>query len=154
MFSIWEIIVSGVYPASEVGYIIGFFILVMLILLSLLILPFLIYFFEKYCKLSKEIPLGPRGRLNRERQYEFDTCRIIIIFLITDMVDLLLVITLSSHGLYFLSTMYKYRDYLYQFDGISNTSSTKFNVYVIPFSHYALYGMKALYQATLESLFL
>ena len=155
MISIWGIIVAGVYPDEhEVGYFIGICIFVISILLSLLILPFLIYFLEKYCRLSKEIPLGPGGKRNRERQYEFDTCRIIIAFLITDMVVLLLVITLSSHGIYFLSTMYKYRDYLYQFDALSNTSSTKFNVYVIPFSHYALYGMQALYQATQEGLLL
>ena len=128
--SIWEIIVAGVYPADEVEYfyIIGIFIFVMSILLSLLMLPFLIYFLEKFYKLSKEIPLGPGGRLNRERQYELDTFRIIMIFLITDMVVRLLSIILSSHGIYFLSTMYEYRDYLYQFDALSNSTTLK--VYV------------------------
>ena len=149
MISIWEIIVAGVYPAGEVGYIIGIFILVMSIILSLLILPFLIYFLDKFYKLSKKIPLCSRGSRSKEKRYEFDTYRIIIAFLITDVVVRLLSITLSSHGIYFLSTMYEYRDYLYQFDALSNSTTLK--VYVIPFSHYILYLIYALYQATQES---
>ena len=151
MISIWDMIIGGGYPEGASYFIIGICIFVISIIIALFTLPFLIYTLDKYYRLFKKIPLGPNGNIKKEKQHEFDYDRIIMIFLISDIFVLLLTIIMSAHGIYFLSDMLQYHDYLYKFTAKSNNK--KSYVYVFPTPHYIVYVLQALFEAGQENLF-
>ena len=151
MISIWDMIVGSGYP-NDLAYIgIGMAVFALSFLIALITLPLLIYLIEKYYTQILKLQLGAGGRLDRERSYEYDHFRIIICFLIGICILTLLIVVMSTHGLYFLYKIYIYEDYLYE---INHEFQKNRLTYVVPSFHYVLYFLEAAYEAAEENLIL
>ena len=151
MISIWDMVVGFGYPEdSRNAYIgVGIGVFAVAALIALLTLPLLIYLIDKYY--TEKLRKGRGAANDKDCNYKNDTFRIIISFLICACIHTLLILVMSTHGMYFLYKINKYKGSLREMD----YSFTKNRLaYVVPSNHYVLYFLEAAYEAVEESLVL
>ena len=151
MISIWDMVVGSGYPEDHAYIGIGMGVFVLSFLIALMTLPLLIYLIERYYTQLLKLTRRGGGRLDRSRNYEYDYYRIIIFFLFGACILILLIIVMSTHGLYF---MYKICIYINDLREIDHELQKNRLTYVIPSTHYVLYFLEAAYEAAEENLIL
>ena len=146
MITIWDMIVNSRYPPED-GYIyVGTIVFSLSILVSVCILPFVVYFLWDIVK-----PLLRRQALFRNNNHDFHQFLITLSLFVAVILLNVITVTMGIHGIYFLTQIKMNKNFI---PGIREGVKDVSIAYIIPSSHYVLYFLEAALEAARENLLL
>ena len=145
MISLWDMLIASRFPADIKYFCIGVVVFSISLTLSLCIMPLVIHSIWVIVK-----PVGRKRGIFGAAEHDYNHYRITICIFIAVLVLQVIATILCIHGLFFLSNIGLYRDYLVNL----KENTVEFSGYIVPSTHHVLYFLEAAFEAARENLLL
>ena len=145
MISLWDMIISSRFPDDILYFGIGIAVFGLSLMVSAFIIPLVLHSIWLIVK-----PMGRKRGIFGAAEYDYNHYRVTLCIFIAVLILQVITTIMCIHGLFFLSNMGLYREYLF----FLMDSEAEFSGYIVPSCHHVLYFLEASFEAARENLLL